>query len=228
MTINALDGECYDGTASSAYEKPVSGGSEWTFTDTYWYPYEGFFFSSLTTPRLTSVLGGSVCTADASKSWTFICWVKPTDVMTAYSQSTSGTGGIGGVKAWIMGASQINTANLAGSSVCVGTNGVACVEHNASHMPVPLWKATTISNSSYTQVVVVCEQRTYKLYLGQTLVHTGLTSLKDPTLQRSSIAGGSYGDYTGYIAEISFYDYALTTQQMTDNYNLRNSLFNPA
>ncbi len=109
----------------------------------------------------------------------------------------------------------------AGAGVSVGTNGVSVFEHGNCYLPALLVYNAPIVG--WTHIAVVYENKQPKLYLNGKLVRAGLVSPRSFVYPSTWLGGrgleaGNYGHYSGLLDEISIYDRALSTNEITDIY----------
>jgi hypothetical protein len=124
----------------------------------------------------------------------------------------------------------------ASTGVVVGNNGIAVIEHTGGYMPGTCiynpGNSTTIGNG-WNNIVVVYNNKQASIYLNGNLVRTGLTSSKRLLMgvvignQTTTIESFiSYGGFRGNIGSISYYNRALSPQEILQNYNALKSRFN--
>jgi hypothetical protein len=122
----------------------------------------------------------------------------------------------------------------ASTGIALGNNAIAVVEHAGGYMPGTCiynpGNSTSIGNG-WNNVTVVYTNRQAQIYLNGTLVRTGLTSGKSMILmglgigntsassQPSGSFGLSYGGFKGNIAAVSYYNRALSADEIQQNFN---------
>lgn len=147
-------------------------------------------------------------------------WVRPEAALNPCSESNSGTCAIG--QPWVVSPEHgdDSAGNDAGIGVAVGTGGV-CVGQHAFFLASCLARFDT-PIADWTHVVVVVENKTPRIYINGTLVHTGLTSSRDFVFASFRAVGNyddSFGTFSGDIDEVTVYGRALSDAEITAVFN---------
>ena len=91
-------------------------------------------------------------------------------------------------------------------------------------MPPLLVHETTIT--SFTNIVVVYNNKQPSLYINGTFIKTGLTSPRSNVyLIGDFIAFGDYSYYQGELASIRYYERTLTAGEIAQNFNATRSRY---
>lgn len=103
----------------------------------------------------------------------------------------------------------------AGAGVSVGTNGINICEHGNGYLTNLLAYNAAISDTTFTHVTVVYNNKQPSLYLNGYLVATGLTSTR-PNVYPSigSDGNGGYGPYIGQLDNIRIWGGALNAAEV--------------
>jgi hypothetical protein len=200
----------------------------------YFYPYSGSVFYNI------------------FDTFTYNIWCQTTSSMNLTSPGTIPTEATSGATfaGTLFGSGQYNyiigpiypgnidgfppAYTTASTGVVVGNNGIAVVEHTGGYMPGTCiynpGNSTTIGNG-WNNVVVIYNNKQASIYLNGNLVRTGLTSSKrlliGIVIGNQSLPGStSYGGFRGNIANISYYNKALSAAEILQNYNAQKSRFN--
>jgi hypothetical protein len=156
--------------------------------------------------------------ADISNNFTIEFWVKPQNAIKEnMAEATSGyKNGINGQSYAIWPNWHDGTLNESGAGVSVGTNGVAVFEHADAYMPALLVHYTPISNTQWTHIAVVYNDKLPSLYINGVFAKTGLKSTKNIVFPSTSISDNShfvdYGSFVGSIDEIRVWSTPLTAE----------------
>ena len=162
-----------------------------------------------------------------TNNFTYEAWVKPTSTHQIDAETTFSGTGVAGQKylVWPYQGTSIHGSNdHAASGISVGTNGVSVYEHRASYMPPLLVHQDTITD--WTHIAVVCENKSYSLYINGSLARTGLTSVitnvyanigETGNAQLGGIGGGGYGYYEGGLDDFRLWDYARSEKEIKQN-----------
>ena len=112
---------------------------------------------------------------------------------------------------------------IAGAGVSVGTNGICVIEHTDGYMPSLLSYTNPIIG--WVHVAVVYTNKQPSLYLNGVKVKTGATSTRAvvyPSKNLGNAYGTSvwlgYGPYLGLLDEVSIYNRALASNEITAIY----------
>ena len=162
----------------------------------------------------------------ATDNFTIEVWCRPTSTIAIASESTSGLGALSGQKFIVGPTLPPNYATASGAGLSIGTNGLSVVEHSDTYIPSLLSYNTTIS--SFTQIVITYTNKQPRAYINGNLVRTGLTSLKGSVyLMLGSIGGMYYGYFAGGLANIKYYNRALSASEVIQNLNAIGPRFFP-
>jgi hypothetical protein len=102
-------------------------------------------------------------------------------------------------------------ASAAGAGIAMGTNGISVYEHSSSYLPAVLVYATTATKPTIVEVDYT--EKTPSLYVNGSLVRTTTKGPISYIFPSFSIGGGTYGYYSGYIAEIIIYNRVLLNDE---------------
>ncbi|MFH1722987.1 MAG: LamG-like jellyroll fold domain-containing protein [Elusimicrobiota bacterium] len=147
----------------------------------------------------------------AANTFTVEFWAYPAQTRNPTPESVSGTAGTSGQR-YAMAPGHGGSQD-AGAGISVGTNGISVFEHGASYLPSLLVYDAPLSE--WTHVAVVYENKQPRLYVGGTLVKTGLASQRR-TVYASGVLGdtSSYGPFAGLLDEVSVYARALSQAEI--------------
>jgi len=115
------------------------------------------------------------------------------------------------------------TSGPAGVGVCVGTNGIAVMEHAYNYLPSLL--SYTNALNGWVHIAVVYVNKQPSLYVNGVWVQTGLASTRSYVYPSKTFGGSydtsagpfnfeAYGPYQGLLDEISIYDRALSATEI--------------
>jgi hypothetical protein len=109
----------------------------------------------------------------------------------------------------------------AGIGLVIATNAVCVMAHTGFHLPCLLRHDAAISNSEFTHIAVVVENKRPRLYLNGVLVRTGQTSPKDFVFASWNIVGSGLGlgKYRGDLDEVSLYGRVLSDAEILASFN---------
>ena len=149
-------------------------------------------------------------------AFTIELWARPTAASVGCPESNSGTCAEG--EPWAVfpehGANSAppGEENLAaGIGVAIATDGICVGEHTANLFPC--LARIDMPLTDWTHVAVVVEDKTPRIFVNGSLVHTGTTSDKDFVFASWTVLGSvdiqGYGPYAGDIDELTIYDRAL-------------------
>jgi len=151
-------------------------------------------------------------------TYEFVC--KPTNTATVVAQSTSGTPGIVGQR-YITNANKSTDGQNNGNFVIsVGTNAIQVFDHGDAYMPCLLSHTITISTTVNISITVINKQPS--LYINGVFIKTGLTSPKTKVELSGigpAVSAGVYGRFSGNISIFKYYNRALSSQEVLQNYN---------
>jgi hypothetical protein len=164
----------------------------------------------------------SALQTDISGSFSYDAWVLPTASANLPSQSGSGISIISGNR-WVINSDQRGEARGVGLSI--GSNGICVGEHGNGNIYGTLVHGYSFSQSLFTHVSVVIANGSPSLYINGSFIKTGVTSGRTVYACFNSIGSGSYGIYSGRIAILKLYNYALTANQVSGNFNSVKSRF---
>src|SRR2546421_2966475 len=122
-------------------------------------------------------------------------------------QGASGTGGVSGQR-YLFGATHGGDLN-GGAGLSIGTNGISVYEHGANYMPAlavfegPVGAGFTIISVNYSN-------KQPFLYWQGNLASAGVASPRAIVTAPVEIGSGAYGAFFGDVAEILFYNRALS------------------
>lgn len=125
----------------------------------------------------------------------------------------AGGGGASGVSGqrYLFGANHGGAVN-AGMGVSAGTNGVSIYEHGDGYMPA---LAVMSGNLSGFQIVTLqYSNKTPRIYWQGNLAATGTRSSREQVTAPTSLGSGAYGAWSGDLAELLFFNRALSTAEV--------------
>ena len=149
-------------------------------------------------------------------AFTIELWARPATTLTPCPESNGGT--CAEPEPWAIfpehGANSAPPGEqnvAAGIGLAIGTDGVCVGEHTADLLACLARADVPILD--WTHIAVVVEDRTPRIYVDGTLVHTGAQSDRDFVFASWTVLGsvdiGGYGTYSGDIDELTIYDRAL-------------------
>jgi len=212
----------FEGGSNNTYTKDYSGWGNKLTTPSGSAPtwnrtggYDGFGAYEFTTDNRYLQINDT--TNMPLHNFTFGAWVKPTSTHEIDTETNSlvDTSGISG-QAYVFSPVHGGDDNM-GVGVSVGTNGISVYEHGAAYMPAVAVYEEEIG-TGWSHVVVVYSQRTAKIYLNGTLVHTGLTSQRDVALSPIQVGSGFYGSFSGTIDDAFVAHMPLSQEQIEQIY----------
>lgn len=121
------------------------------------------------------------------------------------SQSDTGVEGVW-EQHYIFNAAHGGAAN-AGAGLSFGTNGVSSYEHGDNYMPPKAVYEGDVNG--FNIITLQYDDKRPSIYLNSSLVAEGTISSKDQVDSPDIIGNGSYGHFTGDIAELLVYDTSL-------------------
>jgi hypothetical protein len=126
---------------------------------------------------------------------------------------TASSGGVGGVSGqrYLLGATHGGDYG-AGAGLSVGTNGASVYEHGSGYMPA-LAVGTGVG-AGVSVVAMNYSNRQPTLWIRGNLAAVGFTSSRTNVTSPTEIGAGSYGAFSGDLAEILFFDRALTDPEV--------------
>jgi Concanavalin A-like lectin/glucanases superfamily len=157
--------------------------------------------------------------ASVTNTFTLTGWVIPTTTHGIDPQATTGSTGTSGQRFMIYPPHGDETygAGHASVGISVGTNGISVYEHAGYYLPPLLVWENAISNSDWTHIAVVYNNKTPSLYVNGQLVKTGSTSTKTSIHPSATIGGGYWGYFPGKIANVRVYQRALSVAEIQQN-----------
>jgi hypothetical protein len=148
-------------------------------------------------------------------------WAKPSNTITVQTQnngSTVATGASG--QRYVLFPQFIDGAGNAGAGISLGTNGVGVYEHSASYLAPLLTQSVSISSTLFSHIVVVYTNRQPSLYINNSFIKTGLTSLRTTVFyNKENFIAGIYGLFSGQIANVKIYSKSLTATEISQNFD---------
>lgn len=211
LCLDAANTKSYPGTGTTWFDASAYSTNLTLAGSGYTYSSNGFF-----TTNSGSSLGIVSNLTSASNNFSYDVWAKPTTTHEIDAQGTGGINGVSGQK-YLIGANQAGSNG--GAGISCGTNGISVYEHGDSYMPCILSWTGTVSSTVMSHIVVVYTNKQPTLYLNGTLVQTGVTSLRTAVVVSNTIGYGPYGNFTGDIAAVRFYNKSLSQSEITQNYN---------
>lgn len=122
-----------------------------------------------------------------------------------------GAGGVNSGQRFLFGAFHGGNDGDAGAGLSAGTNGVSIYEHAGGYMPaMAVYNGSAAAQFNITLVEYI--SKTPYLYINSTLRDQGSTSIKKP-IAPYQLGEGSYGQFTGDVAEILMYSGTLSESQ---------------
>lgn len=114
----------------------------------------------------------------------------------------------------------------AGAGISAGTNGISVYEHSDNYLSSRLVYSASISNTSYSHIVVTYQNKQPRLYLNGQLVRTGLQSVRPfVSLRGGRIGYGTYGFFNGLIGMVKYYNRTLSLSEIQQNFNTHRGRF---
>jgi hypothetical protein len=147
---------------------------------------------------------------DTYNNFSVFIVAKATATTLINTESTSGTAGASGEKYLTFPPHGDNTysgINSAGSGIAMGTNGIGFYEQSSSYMPPILSYSATLTLP--TILLMQYNNLVPTLYVNGTSVRTSSQGSKTYVFPSFYIGGGTYGYFSGYIAEIIVYNRVL-------------------
>lgn len=151
-------------------------------------------------------------------TYEFVC--KPTNTATIEAQSTSGIAGTAGQRYITNSNKSTDGQNNGNFVISVGTNVIQVFDHGDNYMPCLLSYTVTISSTINIVIRVVNKQPS--LYINGVFIKTGLTSPKTKVELSARSPGANttvYGRFSGNINIYKYYNRALSSQEILQNYN---------
>jgi len=117
-----------------------------------------------------------------------------------------------------------------GIGISVGTNGIVMYEHSAFYLP-PILVYSANLGSGWNQAVVTCSSNKAPiLYVNGKKVRTALSSGRKKAfyglITGGGLAGGSYGNYKGFIDDLKAWNRALSDDEASQLYAAESSQTN--
>jgi hypothetical protein len=141
------------------------------------------------------------------------CLVAVLRAAVGHEMDTASSGGVGGVSGqrYLFGAAHGGDL-AAGAGLSVGTNGASVYEHGSGYMP-----ALAVGGGVGTGISVVAvnySNRQPVLWIRGNLASSGFVSARSQVTAPTEIGAGSYGAFSGDVAEILFFDRPLTEAEV--------------
>jgi hypothetical protein len=148
-------------------------------------------------------------------------WARPTATITVNAQATSGTTGLTGQRYLLFPA---QSATNGGAGISLGTNGLSVYEHGNAYLAPLLSHAVAISNTIFTNIVIVYTNKLPSLYINNVFIKNGFTSLRASVFYNSGeFIAGQYGLFSGAVSSVKIYNKSLSASEISQNFNaLRN------
>lgn len=122
-------------------------------------------------------------------------------------ESSGGVGGVSGQR-WLFGAAHGGDFN-GGAGVSVGTNGVSVYEHGSGYMPaLAVYAGRT--GSPWALLTVTYDAKRPTISVQGSTVRNGVGSPRAQVTAPTEIGAGSYGAFSGDLAEVLMFDRPLT------------------
>ena len=153
-----------------------------------------------------------------SDNFTFSFWVKATTTHELDYQANTSTSGMVGQKYVIQPTAYASNVG-AGIGVSYGTNGISVYEHSGLYLPAVTTFISSFS-TDWAHVTISNYQRKSYIYINGKLVKVGLASNRPSTFAPTTIGGGSYGYFNGYIDDYKLYNRVLSATEVLHNYNV--------
>jgi hypothetical protein len=151
-------------------------------------------------------------------AYEFVC--KPTSEATIVGQSTTGTPGTSGQR-YITNANKSTDGQNNGNFVIsVGTNVIQVFDHGDGYMPCLL--SYTVNISSTVHIVITVVNKQPSLYINGVFIKNGLASPKtkvELSARGVTVNTSVYGRFSGNISIYRYYNRALSSQEILQNYN---------
>ncbi len=164
---------------------------------------------------------------EIQNDFSFGSWAKPNTTITLKSESATTVAGTTGQR-YLFYPFNPSISSSCGTGLSVGTNGVSVFEHSAGYMPCLLTYSSTISDTQFTNFMVVYRNKQPTLYINGELVRTGLQSNKTYVSPSNIAPGGGYIPYEtfyGEIVSVYLYNRSLSDLEILQNYNVTKSRF---
>ena len=141
------------------------------------------------------------------------CIVAVVQVKTSHEMDSAGASGVGGVSGqrYLLGAAH-GGDTAAGAGLSVGTNGASIYEHGSGYMP-----ALAVAGGVGTTPAVLTmnySNRHPTLWIRGNLSAVGFPSSRAAVTAPREIGAGAYGAFDGEVAEMLFFDRALTEAEI--------------
>jgi hypothetical protein len=122
-------------------------------------------------------------------------------------ESSAGVGGVSG-QHYLFGATHGGDFN-SGAGLSVGNNGISVYEHGSGYMPaLAVYDAPLESNFNIVTITYAGKQPT--ISLNGNIARRGVPSPRAQVFAPITIGSGAYGSFQGDVAEILFYNRALS------------------
>ena len=152
-----------------------------------------------------------------TNSFSLDVWARPTATITVNAQANSGTTGLTGQRYLLF---PIQSATNGGAGISLGTNGLSVYEHGNAYIAPLLSHALAISNTVFTNIVIVYTNKLPSLYINNVFIKNGLTSLRASVFYNpAEFIGVTYGAYAGSVASVKIYNKSLSVSEITQNFN---------
>jgi hypothetical protein len=164
--------------------------------------------------------GNAINTVD---SFTMEVWVRPQATQEIDTECALPYPGISGekylIKPW-------NKSGDCGAGLAIGTNGPGVYVHGSSYMPTLAMTSTTISSTTFYQVLASFNGGTPTLYVNGSVVSYGCAASRTVYADMSVIGAGDYGYYTGDVSIFRFWNRTLSGSEVTSVYNATRNRYN--
>ena len=222
LSLDAADKNSYPGSGTSVYDlaNSINTGSLIN-GPTFNSNNGGRIVFDGTNDYINLINRGSILATD---NFTIEVWCIPTSTIANITEATTGTAGTSGQR--YITEPFLGVSTTAGAGVSIGTNGITVFEHAADYMPGLLEYSATISNTTFSHIVVTYTSKQPRAYLNTVLVRTGLTSTRSAVnLISGEIGGMAYGYFAGSLANVKYYNRILSADEIAQNYNAQKSRF---
>lgn len=206
--LDAGNAESYSGTGSTWFDLTANSydGSISNIT----FDTNRFLFNSG-----SDVVNFASYNTHKSTTFTYEFWAIPTATHQIDAQSNTGVAGTSGQKYLLYPSVESGT----GSGISLGTNGVSVYGHASSYMPPLLVYSGVISNSVPTQIVITGSGNVPSLYINGVFIKSGANAGRTMLGGFQNIGSGNWGYFNGYVYKALFYNRALTSTEIQNNFN---------
>jgi len=146
--------------------------------------------------------------------WTFECCVAPMEYTVGLPAESMANSDTTSTRTFLYPQNPLD--GNGGAGISIGTNGVRVHEHRNGVLASPLVHAVALTPRVFVHLVLICEARQYRLYLGGVLVRTGLTSAQTLVNLSTHLFFDPWsGMPNSYLDEVAWYTGALSQARIT-------------